>query len=164
MPLRVTAAALFAALVCLPCLAQGRRPRAANSVSPDEAAILEIEYATFDAIKRKDAEALGRHLAEEFVYRTPADGDIPRAEFLKGVAAMPYKIISVRGDSLKVSLYGDVAVLTGVQFAAVETAGGAAETSAVAFTDVFVRRRGRWLMTLAYGVELAAPPKVEVKP
>ena len=52
------------------------------------------------------------------------------------------------------NLFGETAVLTGVQHAEARPPEGEPEKSAVAFTDVFVRREGRWLMVLAYGVEL----------
>ena len=164
MPLRVLIAAMLFALAALPAAAQGRGGRSARTVTADEAAILLIEYEIFEAIRNKDAAALGRHLAEDFVYRTPTENDLPRKEFLRSLAALPYKILDVRGGNLKVSVYGDVAVLTGVQFARIEAKDGKEETSATVFTDVFVRRGGRWLMTLAHGVEVPSPPKGEGKP
>lgn len=165
MPLRVlTAAMLLALAAAAPAAAQGRREHPATNITADEAAILLITHEVFEAIRGKDAGALGRHLAGEFVYRTPTENDLPRAEFLKSLAALPYKILSVRGGSLKVSVYGDVAVLTGVQFAKFEAEGGKEETSATAFTDVFRRRGGRWLLTLAYGVDIPMPPGGEGKP
>ena len=123
-------------------------------------AILEIERETMAAIERKDGEALGRVLAEEFVYRTPAGEEQPREAFLKNIASIPFEILSVRGENLKVGVFGETAVLTGVQVATVRTEDGKEEVGRGAFTDVFVKREGRWLMALAYDVELpaAAPP------
>jgi len=164
LPLRVLTAAMLFALAALPSAAQGRRASSAKTVTADEGAITFIALETFEAIRKKDDAALGRHLAEEFVYRTPTENDLPRREFLQSLAALPYKILDVRGGNLKVSVYGDVAVLTGVQFAKIEAEGGKEETSVTAFTDVFVRRRGRWLLTLAHGVDVPVPPKGEGKP
>ena len=164
MPLRVLAAVILFALAAPPAAAQGRGASSAKTFTADEAAITMIALETFEAISKKDSAALGRHLAEEFVYRTPTENELPRREFLQSLAALPYKILSVHGGNLKVSVYGDVAVMTGVQFAKIEAEGGKEETSATAFTDVFVRRRGRWLLTLAHGVEVPAPPKGEGKP
>lgn len=170
MPLRVLSAALLVALAAasVPAGARGRQVSPRKNLTADEAAVILVAYETFAAIRNKDARALGRHLAAEFVYRTPADGDLPRAEFLQSLAALPYKIVDIHGGNLKVSVYGDVAVLTGVQFAKVETAEGKEQTSMTAFTDVFRRRRGgRWLLALAYGVEVPSAPsptKGEGKP
>jgi ketosteroid isomerase-like protein len=106
------------------------------------------------AIRAKDADALGRILTADFVYRTPGGAELSRAEFLQGVAALPGRILSVEGSGLRVSVYGGAAVLTGVQRSRLKTDDGAEHASTVAFTDVFVKERGRWRLSLAYGVEL----------
>ena len=106
------------------------------------------------AIKGKDTAALDPMLADEFVYRTHFGAEADKAEFLKSIASFPMKIVSLRGEELNVNIYGETAVITGVQLAEALPPEGETEESAVAFTDVFVRRDGRWLMVLAYGVEL----------
>jgi ketosteroid isomerase-like protein len=121
------------------------------------AAVLRLEGETMRAIERRDVAALGRLLAEEFVYRTPFGADAGGEEFLKNVAAMPFEILSVRGEGVRAEVYGESAVVTGVQRASVRTAEGEEAESLVAFTDVFVRRGGEWRMALAYGVELPPP-------
>ncbi|MCA1636012.1 MAG: nuclear transport factor 2 family protein [Acidobacteria bacterium] len=131
-----------------------------NSGEQAERVILEIEREVMSAIERKDAEALGRVLGEDFVYRTPAGEELSKEAFLKNIAAIPFEILSVRGEGLKVSVFGETSVLTGVQIATALTEDGQEESGRGAFTDVFVRRGDRWLMVLAYDVELpAAPPE-----
>ena len=128
-------------------MADTRRPgRTAES-------ILRLERETMDAIRAKDAKALERILTSDFVYRTPG-AELSRAEFMQNVASLPGRILSVEGSELRVSVYGDTAVLTGVQRSRVRTDDGAEHRSTVAFTDVFVKQRGRWRLSLAYGVEL----------
>lgn len=119
--------------------------------------ILRLERETMDAIRAKDAGALGRILSQDFVYRTQ-DAEVSRADFLKNIASLPGRILSVEGRNLRVSVYGETAVLTGVQHAVLRTDEGVEHPSTVAFTDIFVKRRGRWRLALAYGVELPAPP------
>ena len=116
--------------------------------------ILQIARDIMDAIKNKDAATLEPMLAEDFVYRTHFGAEADRTEFLTSIASMPQEILSIRGDELKVNVYGETAVVTGVQHAEARPLEGEAEESVVAFTDVFVRREDRWLMVLAYGVEL----------
>ncbi len=116
--------------------------------------ILQIERDIMAAIKGKDTAALEPMLADEFVYRTHFGVEADKAAFLESIKSFPVEIISLRGEELKVNVYGETAVLTGVQVAEARPPEGEAEESAVAFTDVFVRRDGRWLMVLAYGVEL----------
>ena len=119
-------------------------------------AILCLERLIMDAIRAKDAKALGYILTADFVYRTPGS-EQSRAEFLKNIASFPGQILSVEGSELRVSVYGDTAVLTGVQHARVRTEDGAEQAGTNAFTDIFVKRRGRWKLALAYGVDLPAP-------
>lgn len=122
----------------------------------DEKTILEIERETFEAIRLKDAEALRRILADDFIYRSPQGPDANKDGFIKIAAELPVRILSVWGENLQVNLYGETAVLTGVQHARVETEDGKEAVSSVAFTDIFVRRDGRWMMALAFGVELGS--------
>ncbi len=122
--------------------------------SKDAEAILQLERDIMAAIKNKDAASLEPLLAEDFIYRTHFGAESNQQEFLQSIAAFPVEIISLRGDELRVNVYGETAILTGVQIAVARTPEGEPEESAVAFTDVFVKRDGRWVMTLAYGIEL----------
>ena len=119
--------------------------------------ILQIEREIMAAIKAKDATALSPHVADEFVYRTHFGAESNKSEFLQSISSLAVEIQSLRGDELKVNVYGDTAILTGVQRAEARLPEGELDESAVAFTDVFVRRDGRWVMVLAYGIEL--PPE-----
>jgi ketosteroid isomerase-like protein len=122
----------------------------------DERTILEIEKETFEAIRNKDAAALSTILDDGFVYRSPQGPDTFKTEFIKAVTSLPVKILSVWGEKLQVSIFGETAVLTGVQHARVETHDGEA-VSSVAFTDIFIKGLNGWTMALAFGVELGAP-------
>jgi len=127
-----------------------------SSTNPADvsAEILQLERDIMVAIKNKDAATLEPMVADDFIYRTHFGAEADKAEFLKSVASFPVEILAIRGEELKVNVYGETAVLTGMQLAEVRIPEGAAEEGAVAFTDVFVRRDGRWLMVLAYAVEL----------
>lgn len=129
----------------------------------DERAILEIEKETFEAIRKKDAKALERILDDQFVYRGPHGPDAAKAEFIKAATTLPVEILEVWGENLRVSVYGETAVLTGVQHAKVQTLEGKEAVSSVAFTDIFVRRLEGWKMTLAFGVELGAASQAETE-
>lgn len=116
--------------------------------------ILQIERDIMTAIKNKDAATLAPMLGDDFIYRTHFGAEADKAEFLRSIASFPAEILAIRGEDLRLNVYGETAVLTGVQLAQARAREGRAEESAVAFTDVFVRRDGRWLMVLAYGIEL----------
>jgi len=129
-----------------------------NDTAAASQAILQIERDIMAAIKNKDAATLEPLLADDFIYRTHFGAEAGKAEFLNSIASFPVEILAIRGEELKVNVYGETAILTGVQLAEARTPEGKAEESAVAFTDVFVRLEGRWLMVLAYGVELPSEP------
>jgi ketosteroid isomerase-like protein len=115
--------------------------------------LLRLERETTDAIRDKDAKALERILDNVFVYRTP-EAEIGRADFLKNITSLPGRILSVEGTGLRVSVYGETAVVTGVQKAVLRTEDGMEHPSTTAFTDIFIKRRRQWHLVLAYGVEL----------
>jgi ketosteroid isomerase-like protein len=118
-------------------------------------ALLLLEEEIFTAVKNRDTDALERFLTDDFVYRSPGRR-VARDEFLELCAAFPYEIISIQGEDLSVNVYGNIAVVTGLQIA--KTAGdeGEEEKSAVAFTDVFVKEKGKWMLSLAHAVDLPA--------
>jgi ketosteroid isomerase-like protein len=154
----IALAALAVAFFLPPGVRAQEPRRMTDAASPPRRtveAILRLERETMDAIRARDAKALGRILSDDFVYRTQ-DAEVSRADFLGNITSLPGRIISVEGRNLRVSVYGETAVLTGVQHAVLRTDDGVEHPSAVAFTDIFVKRRGRWRLALAYGVELPA--------
>jgi hypothetical protein len=80
--------------------------------------------------------------------------DSNRSEFLKGIADLPLEVLSISGDNLRVNIYGETAVLTGVQRVTVRNVDGKEESGAGAFMDVFVKRNNEWFMVFAYSVDL----------
>ncbi len=128
-----------------------------SSSGHDEAikqSILGLGQEVFTAIRRKDVDSLRLILAEDFIHRCPDGSESGREDFLRGISAMPVEVSSIRGEHQRVNIYGDVAVLTGVQRAEWRQGDVAEGVSSVAFTDVFAMRGGEWRMVLAYGVEL----------
>jgi ketosteroid isomerase-like protein len=125
-----------------------------NNAHEAAGTVLQIARDIMAAIKNKDAATLAPMLGDDFIYRTHFGAEADKTEFLTSIASMPQEILSIRGDELKANVYGETAVLTGVQHAEARPLEGEAEESVVAFTDVFVNRAGRWLLVLAYGVEI----------
>ncbi len=120
----------------------------------DVQVILGIGQELFSAIQRKDAESFGRFLADDFIHRS-RDGSVTgRSDFLRGISELPVEILSVSGENERVDVYGEVAVVTGVQRAKWRQGDGVEGVSLGAFTDVFCRREGKWMLVLAYNVDL----------
>jgi uncharacterized protein (TIGR02246 family) len=161
--LAVLAVALFSAP---PVRAQAPEHLRMKGVSEQQRMVeevLRLERETMDAIRDRDAKALERILFDDFVYRSP-EGEVGRADFVKNVAALPGRFLSVEGKDLRVRLFGETAVLTGVQLTVLRTDDGKELESLVAFTDIFVRRDRRWRLALAHGVELPSPSAEPSKP
>jgi len=142
----------------MPTSAQSNKPRDPEKLAQTRQAILQVEEEIFTAIKNQDTVALERILTNDFVYRNPGNQEVAREDFLKLSASFPYKIVSVWGEEMKVNVYGNTAVLTGLQFAKTQTGEGKEETSAVMFTDVFVKQKGKWMLSLAHAVDLPQIP------
>jgi len=132
--------------------------KANEKLTQTQQAILQVEEEIFTAVKNQDTGALERILTDDFVYRSPGNQEVAKADFLKLSASFPYKIVSIWGEELKAHVYGSTAVLTGLQFAKTQTGEGKEETSAVMFTDVFVKRKGKWMLSLAHAMDLPQIP------
>jgi hypothetical protein len=107
-----------------------------------------------DCIRAKDVAALRGVLAEGFVYRTPQGEDVGAEGFLDGVAGLPVSVVSLHGERVQALVFGETAVLTGIQVAVTQDGEAPEAGSRGAFVDVFVRRAGEWKLALAYGVDL----------
>lgn len=129
-----------------------------GKLTQSQQAILKVEEEIFTAVKNKDTGALERILTDNFVYRSPGNQEVAKEDFLKLVASIPNKIVSIWGEEMKVNIYGNTAVMTGLQFAKTQTGEGKEETSAVMFTDVFVKQKDKWMLSLAHSVDLPQIP------
>jgi len=119
-----------------------------------EALVCNLELKLFRAIREGDVDALDAVIAGDFVYRAPGRPDVNKAAFLKNIESIPVEIVAIWSDDMKVSAYPGIAVLTGVQKARIRHQEGTEETGAQAFCDIFAQREGKWLLVLAYSVEL----------
>ena len=128
-----------------------------EKLTETQQALLFLEEEIFTAIKNRDTDTLERILTDDFVYRSPGQ-ETSRDEFLKLCATFPYEITSIRGEELKVNVYDNLAVVTGLQFAKAKGDEGKEETSVVAFTDVFVKQKDKWMLSLAHAVEFPQGP------
>jgi ketosteroid isomerase-like protein len=123
-----------------------------------EQEILHLESQIFAAVKNQDTTALSLILTDDFVYRSPGSREVGKDEFLNIINSFPVKILSLWGEELKVNVYGDTAVLTGLQLSKTQSRPDQEEISAVMFTDVFLKRGDRWLLALAHATDLPEVP------
>jgi ketosteroid isomerase-like protein len=130
-----------------------------EKLTETQQALLFLEEEIFTAIKNRDTDALERILTDDFVYRSPGSQEVVKEDFLKLSASFPHKIVSIWGEEMKVNIYGSAAVTTGLQFAKTQTDEGSEETSVVMFTDVFVKQKDKWMLSLAHAVDLPQIPE-----
>ena len=109
---------------------------AANS---DAQRLLDLEQRWLDVAMQRDIPALKEILADDFVDVTYQGGLRDKADHLKSTLA-PAKTRQTL-EELKVRLYGDTGIVTGENSI---VALDGSFTARIRFTDVFVRRGGRW--------------------
>jgi ketosteroid isomerase-like protein len=131
-----------------------------TDTSEDVRALLAFEESLMRAIQARDTQALEGLVAEDFVFRGPGDMESDRAAFLAGIAGIPGTVVSVEGVSVRAHVFGDTGVLTGTQRARVRLPDGTEVTDVGHFTDVCLKRGGRWWMVLAHSL----PAVPEAKP
>ena len=118
-----------------------------------EETILSIGHQIYDGIKRKDAGFLRQFLADDFVQRGADGKEASKEEFLRAISEVPFELSSVKGENERVSVLGEVAIMTGMQVAEWRQSDEEHGVSSVAFVDVFTRTGGKWLLVLAFSVE-----------
>ena len=127
-------------------------------MSPDnkqvEETILSIGRQIYDGIRRKDAGFLRQFLADDFVQRGADGTEASKEEFLRAISEMPFEIGSVSGEHERVSVHGNIAVMTGVQLAEWRQNETQRGLNRAVFADVFELRAGNWLLVLAFGADL----------
>ena len=121
----------------------------------DRQRLLEASQAIADAIGRKDADALARWLAPDFLHRTPGQPPQAAAGFLEAIRGIPLEIVFVRLESVAVDVADGGALVTGIQHAQVRMDGAVVDDRRP-FVDWFVRSDGEWRLRLA--VEMSAAP------
>jgi ketosteroid isomerase-like protein len=152
---------LAASLVPLFSCAQSRRtpPPAPRLPGPaGEKGLVELERQFLEAVRERNTDKLEAILANDFVYVAPRKRDLNRAEFISQTKASASEMEWLGAEEMKIHMYGDVAVVTGLQNAQVRSQKGALQSSDTAFTHVFRHRQGRWELALAFSGEVPPAP------
>src|SRR5262245_1542571 len=144
----VTWAVLGVLILWSPALA-GQRVSSAG----DELTLRALEDKWAAALLRADANALAAILADTWVV-TYIDGKVDnKAGELAALRAGTFKVIAYKNDDVRVSIYGDAAVLTGrASLKGVEH--GKPVDLVMRWTDVFVRQNGQWRAVASQGTPI----------
>ena len=112
----------------------------------EKADLMQLERDIGRANVDRDAAFFERVEADEFVFIDSNGGVTTKKEDVDGVKAAPnpdVKLLAYEVDDMRVLLYGETAVVTG-RVTTRQTVKGEERTGRSRFTDVFVRRDGRW--------------------
>jgi ketosteroid isomerase-like protein len=122
---------------------QTNKPAAPSPASEAQTAIQKLERDWAEAVKRRDADKIGRLQADEFVFTGPGGEVWQKARVLETIKAGDLEIDSFEMSDSQVRVYGDTAVIlfrvdwTG-RFRGMDISGPQR------MTDVWVKRAGRW--------------------
>ena len=125
-----------------------------------EAELMQLERGIGQANIRRDKAFFERIEADEFIF-TDSGGDITtKAEDVASLdkPAGEFKLVSYEVDEIKVSLYGKTAVVTG-RTTTISHGKDREITNKNRFTDVFVRRGGRWQLVAGHSSRIREPEK-----
>jgi ketosteroid isomerase-like protein len=131
--------AVAAVFVTAKSLAAEKREKAENA----EQVIKQLEDDWLAALVKGDYDTYDRIVASDWMITGP-EGDIQtKAEFMADWKAGVFKAESMKNDELKVRIYGDTAVVFGLETEK-STYKGKDTSGQYRFTDVLVKRGGRW--------------------
>ena len=140
-------------------LALAQTEKAAQN-SADEKAVTQLVHEWLDALVKADLATLDRIIADDYIV-TNSDGSVLGKQSLDPLI----KFESATVEDLKVRLYGEAAVVTGTTTYK-GSFNGRAFNSRGRFTDVWLKREGRWQVVASQESALpkqasAQPPKLE---
>ena len=111
-----------------------------------ESEVRVAERQRFDAMMKRDLVALDTLLDDELTY-VPGKGSIQsRKEFIDAIKKRSTVYDSIAARDVRVRVYHGLALATGRADQQIRNSKGSSK-STVRFTEVYVRREGRWLLT-----------------
>jgi hypothetical protein len=153
---------IFIVSVITACFSFGAaqsKDRVAQKPNKTGAELMQLERDIGDANVRRDKAFFERIEADEFVFTDSAGGLTTKAEDVASLdkPAGEFKLISYVPDDMKVRVYGNTAVVTGRTTTKLQSKDREV-TNRSRFTDVFVKRNGRWQLVAGHSSRLREPP------
>jgi len=141
---------VLAALALAGCSAASTRP----SGSDDQASLLALQDQWAAARVRRDVGFLEHLYAKEFRVTSLTGAVVDRASDIANFASGDLKPEQVSDDDMTATVYGDSAVVTGREYMKGTYKGRFGEFT-VRFTNVYVRRDGRWQLVAHQSTQTA---------
>jgi ketosteroid isomerase-like protein len=143
-------------LIGLVCAGMLLGPGRAGAADATEDAVRKAEEARFAATVKADFAALDSLLADDLTYTHSNTKVETKKELLDLMRSGHYKYNALQPEDLRVRAYGDTAVINGT--AAVDVvSGGNLLKLKVRFTDVWVKRGGRWQLVAWQSTRIPEP-------
>jgi len=137
-------------------LFSGAAPWAQNkSAGADEIQIRQLERAWNQAEAKQEVSELSALLADTLVYTDYDGAFMNKPEYMKWVAAPQQKADHLYDEGLKVQVYGDAAVVTGI-YRESGTNRGKPYVIRSRYTDTWIRRNGAWLCVASHSTLIPA--------
>ena len=140
--------------------------KASSKMSKNEQEVKALAGEFANAVVKKDAAALERLLANDFIDISPGGPLSPRAQFIDEYKnppanAVKHESAEIVADSSKVRFYGDVAVMTAL-WTWRGTANGQVFNAVLVTTMVAAKKNGRWQIASTHSTFM--PPKTTANP
>ncbi|HWB85893.1 MAG TPA: nuclear transport factor 2 family protein [Bryobacteraceae bacterium] len=132
---------------------------AAAPSADEQKAIMAAEDQWRDAGRAYDADKLDQVMSDDCIMIDASGGERSKADYLKAIRAVPAQVksgasgIQTTRDNLKIRVYGNVAVVTGIDRGKTPTG----TTFATAFTHVWVNDQGHWRLSTFHASRVATP-------
>lgn len=114
-----------------------------------EEELLKLEEEFAEAIVKNDSEAIGQFVADDWIIIDPDGEIVDQSRFFEVIKSGALTHEMMESEDLRVRVYGDSAVVTGVTRTKGKFMGQEFRTQERA-TDVFVNRGGRWQCVLTH--------------
>jgi len=116
----------------------------AQAVENDAGILEELNQGFIDSVQHSNVEWFQKNLAEDFLNSNPDCTLVDRKGFLEQIAR-PAPISNLSAEDVRIRILGDVAVIHGrTRYTKAD-----GREAAGRYTDVWARRKGRWLCVAA---------------
>ncbi|HKP85347.1 MAG TPA: DUF4440 domain-containing protein [Blastocatellia bacterium] len=140
------------------------RPAPSSAAGAVEQELLKLEREWLDAYVKRDAAAMDRIEADDFMITYPDGKVVTKSEEIANIKrpAPDGPAPTFTTEETKVRVYGDTAILTGKVIQKGTYAGGPNKGQEYniqsRYTDVYVKRNGRWQVVASHLTGIAGPP------
>jgi ketosteroid isomerase-like protein len=130
-----------------PLHARQSSSKAADTAAETKRAIMEREEEQNEALRTNDAERLGAMCTDELAWTNASGVLLPKETMLADIRSGKQKNFNIKHEDVRLYLYGDTVVVTGISTSAYQYNGHQA-TGVRRFTNVWIKRDQKWLLVV----------------